>query len=123
MNDEPIPRKFGFPLRIIFPGYYGVRQPGWVVEIELLSSGIKDYWGEAQFQNWHTDSSMSVDSKVFFPANRDTLTLGENVRIGGAAYGSKRISGVELTLDDGKTWIPAPSGQLQSSISPKTKPT
>lgn len=107
MNDEPIPRKFGFPLRIIFPGYYGVRQPGWVVEIALMVSGTKDFWGETQFLNWHTDSSMTVDSKIFFPANRDTLTLGKNVRIGGAAYGSKRISRVEITLDDGKSWITA----------------
>jgi DMSO/TMAO reductase YedYZ molybdopterin-dependent catalytic subunit len=107
MNDDPIPQKFGFPLRIIFPGYYGVRQPGWVVEIALLVSGTKDFWGESQFLNWHTDSTMTVDSKIFFPANRDTLTVGENVRIGGAAYGSKRISKVEITVDDGKTWIPA----------------
>jgi len=107
MNDEPIPQKFGFPLRIIFPGYYGVRQPGWVVEIALMGSGTRDFWGETQFLNWHTDSSMTVDSKIFFPANRDTLTLGENVRIGGAAYGSKRISRVEITLDDGRSWIPA----------------
>jgi len=30
MNEEAIPAKYGFPLRIIFPGYYGVRQPGWI---------------------------------------------------------------------------------------------
>ena len=107
MNGEPIPRKFGFPLRILFPGYYGVRQPGWVTEIALLDSGIKDYWGEAQFQNWHTDSAMTVDSKIFFPSNRDTVALGEKLTIGGTAYGDRRISAVEITPDDGQTWIPA----------------
>ena len=50
---------------------------------------------------------MTVDSKIYFPSNNDTVTLGENLRIGGSAYGSKRISTVEITLDDGKSWIPA----------------
>jgi hypothetical protein len=107
MNGKTIPQNYGFPLRIIFPGYYGVRQPGWVVEIELLENGIMDYWGQTQFDNWKTDSSIAIDSKIFFPANRDTFTLGENIRIGGAAYGSRRISSVDITVDNGKTWIPA----------------
>lgn len=107
MNDEPIPEKYGFPLRILYPGYYGVRQPGWVVKIELLSSGIRDFWGQTQFEKWNTDSSMAIDSKIFFPSKNDTLILGENLTIAGAAYGSRRISSVEVTVDDGKTWMPA----------------
>ena len=107
MNGKTIPQNYGFPLRIIFPGFYGVRQPGWVVEIELVENGIMDYWGQTQFEKWNTDSSMAIDSKIFFPANYDTFALGENVRIGGAAYGSRRISSVDITVDNGKTWIPA----------------
>jgi hypothetical protein len=107
MNGEIIPQNYGFPLRIIFPGYYGVRQPGWVVEIELLENGISDYWGQTQFDKWNTDSTIALDSKIFFPANHDTFTLGENVKVGGAAYGCRRISSVDVTVDNGKTWIPA----------------
>ena len=107
MNSEAIPQDYGFPLRVIFPGYYGVRQPGWVVEIELLDKGIMDYWGQMQFEKWHTDSSIAIDSKIFFPANHDTFSVGENIKIGGAAYGSRRISSVDITVDNGKTWIPA----------------
>lgn len=107
MNGAPIPVKYGFPLRIIFPGYYGVRQPGWVVGIQLIKSGIKDFWGETQFEKWHTDSSMTIDSKIFFPADDETVPMGENLRIGGAAYGSKRVARVEITTDDGQTWIQA----------------
>jgi DMSO/TMAO reductase YedYZ molybdopterin-dependent catalytic subunit len=107
MNGETMPEIYGFPLRVIFPGYYGVRQPGWVVEIELLDKGIKDFWGETQFDRWNTDSTLALDSKIFFPASLDTFTLGQKVKIGGAAYGSRRISSVDVTVDDGKTWIPA----------------
>jgi DMSO/TMAO reductase YedYZ molybdopterin-dependent catalytic subunit len=109
MNGDPIPPLYGYPLRIIFPGYYGVRQPGWIVEMELLDSEIVDYWSSS---GWHTDSAMSIDSKIFFPPTNTKFPLGESVRIGGTAYGSKRISSVEITLDDGKTWMPA--NELQS---------
>lgn len=104
INDEPIPPKYGFPLRVLFPGYYGVRQPGWVVKIELLGSGPEDFW--AQY-GWETDSAMAIDSKIFFPGEGETFTLGDTIKVGGAAYGPRRISSVDVTIDGGKTWVPA----------------
>ena len=44
---------------------------------------------------------------IFFPANNDRFHPGDSIRIGGAAYGARRISSVEVTLDKGMTWIPA----------------
>jgi hypothetical protein len=110
MNDESIPPLYGFPLRIIFPGYYGVRQPGWIVEIEVLESGPEDFWSGS---GWKTDSSMAVDSRIFFPFNRATILQADSIRIGGAAYGARRISKVEVTLDEGNSWIPATIRQSQ----------
>lgn len=104
MNDSPIPAKYGFPLRIIFPGYYGVRQPGWVTEIEVVDSMEEDFWERS---GWITDTAMAIDSKFFFPPHNSNFTLGDSIRIGGAAFGSRRISAVDITLDYGKTWIPA----------------
>jgi len=102
MNGEPIPKLYGFPLRIIFPGYYGVRQPGWIQEIEVKVNEIDDYW-----TRYETDSSIAVDSQIFFPVNNEKFISGESIKIGGAAYGGNRISSVEITGDDGNTWIPA----------------
>jgi DMSO/TMAO reductase YedYZ molybdopterin-dependent catalytic subunit len=104
MNGEVLPAKYGFPLRIIFPGYFGVRQPGWVVEVEVLESGPEDYWTET---GWRTASPMTIDSKIFFPYQNTTVTTGDSVRIGGAAYGSRKIAAVDISLDEGHTWIPA----------------
>jgi hypothetical protein len=104
MNDEPIPAAYGFPLRIIFPGYFGVRQPGWIVRIEVLESGPEDYWTKS---GWKTYSPMAPDSKIFFPYSNTNVVLGDSVKIGGAAFGARRIAAVEITLDDGLSWIPA----------------
>jgi len=104
MNGDPIPAKYGFPLRVIFPGYYGVRQPGWVVEMELLETTVVDYWSQSR---WDTDSTMTVDSKIFFPLNNSVIGIGDTLNIGGAAYGGRRISSVEITMDNGSSWVPA----------------
>ena len=104
MNGEPLTRKYGFPLRIVHPGFYGVRQPGWIVEMEVMTSVEADYWARL---GWHTDSAMALDSKIFFPSNYHQMDLGESVRIGGAAFGKRRVASVEITIDEGETWIPA----------------
>lgn len=104
MNNEPIPAAYGYPLRIIFPGYFGVRQPGWIVKIEVLESGPEDYWTGS---GWKTYSPMSIDSKIYFPYPNAILAQGDSVRIGGAAFGARRIAAVDITMDDGITWIPA----------------
>jgi DMSO/TMAO reductase YedYZ molybdopterin-dependent catalytic subunit len=104
MNGERLIPRYGFPLRIIFPGYYGVRQPGWITEITLLETGPEDFWARS---GWGTDSAMAVDSKIFFPQKGDAFAPGDSIRVGGAAYGGGRIASVDLSVDGGANWIPA----------------
>ncbi len=107
INGETLPEKYGFPLRIIYPGYYGVRQAAWVLEIQVLDRGIKDFWSETQFEKWKTDAPMTPDCKIFFPSDKNPFNVGGEVRIGGAAFGAKRISQVEVSVDDGASWSAA----------------
>ncbi len=50
---------------------------------------------------------MAIDSKIFFPKNKTKYSLGDSIRIGAAALGAKRISKVEVNLDEGNTRFPA----------------
>lgn len=104
MNGGTLPSKYGKPLRIIFPGYYGVRQPGWIVDMEVMETMEPDFWSKT---GWHTDSMMTIDSRIFFPGHTAVFSPGESIRVGGAAYGSNRVSSVAVTIDNGKNWIPA----------------
>jgi hypothetical protein len=72
--------------------------------MEVLKTGPEDFWSGS---GWKTNTPMTVDSKIFFPANNDRFNPGDSIRIGGAAFGARRISSVELSLDRGVTWIPA----------------
>jgi DMSO/TMAO reductase YedYZ molybdopterin-dependent catalytic subunit len=44
MNGEPLPPEHGFPLRIFIPGKYGMKQPKWLTEIELVGTPFIGYW-------------------------------------------------------------------------------
>lgn len=104
MNQEPIPLKYGFPLRFINPGFYGVKNPGWVTAIEVLVDEIPDYWTT---NGWKTTTPIGVDTKIFFPLGETKVSVGDTVKIGGAAYGGKRINKVEYSADGGSTWTSA----------------
>jgi len=104
MNYQTLPLIQGFPLRIINPGFYGAKQPAWVVKIEVIDIPLADYWDDF---GWDTSPRMSVDSKIFFPENHKLVKEGEQILIGGAAHGGTRISKVEYTLNDGLEWFQA----------------
>jgi DMSO/TMAO reductase YedYZ molybdopterin-dependent catalytic subunit len=104
MNNDTIPVEQGFPLRILSPGFYGVKQPAWVVAIEVSGQPLSDYWSD---RGWDVSLPMAVDSKIFFPESGTTTVAGETLYAGGAAYGGTRIAGVEVTIDSGRTWTDA----------------
>jgi len=101
LNNLTLPPIQGFPLRVINPGYYGAKQPAWVIEIEVIDMPLKDFWDD---RGWDTSPRMLVDSKFFFPNNYHPVNIGDSILIGGAAYGGTRISKVEYTLNDGLDW-------------------
>jgi hypothetical protein len=104
MNGEPLPPLHGFPVRILNPGYYGVKQPAWVTSIEVIDRPVKDYWED---RGWDCSPPMAVDSVIFFPKKWVAVRVGHPLRIGGAVFGGTRVSRVELTSDRGKSWTDA----------------
>ncbi|MFX1558288.1 MAG: molybdopterin-dependent oxidoreductase [Promethearchaeota archaeon] len=101
INNQTLPLTLGFPLRIINPGFYGAKQPAWVVRIEVADMPLNDYWDD---RGWDTSPPMAVDSKIFFPEDYISVKRGDSILIGGAAYGGTRISKVEYTINDGLDW-------------------
>ena len=44
MNGETLPRDHGYPLRLIVPGYVGVRNIKWVKNINISKDEINSEW-------------------------------------------------------------------------------
>jgi DMSO/TMAO reductase YedYZ molybdopterin-dependent catalytic subunit len=99
MNDEPLPIKHGFPVRMIVPGLYGfISATKWVTRITATTYAADPaYW---TVRGWATDAPVLTGSRIDLP--RGSLTVGDTA-IGGVAWAmdGEGISRVEVSIDDG----------------------
>ncbi|EMT66945.1 Nitrate reductase [NADH] 1 [Fusarium odoratissimum] len=132
MNDVPLPPDHGYPVRVIIPGYVGGRNVKWLKKIWVSEKENDSYYhiwdnrvlpsfvtekdgpfAEALFH--HPDTAcneQNLNSIIVKPAQGERIPLGrakkgENYRIEGYAYegGGHKIQRVEVSLDDGATWL------------------
>ena len=112
LNGAPLTVAHGFPARFIFPGHYGMKQPKWVTRIRFSSQDQPGYW---ENNGWDEQAIVKTMSRIDRPADGSALAAG-SVQFGGIAFaGSRRINGVELSWDGGRSWQPA---VLQAEFSP-----
>ncbi|HEY0492470.1 MAG TPA: molybdopterin-dependent oxidoreductase [Candidatus Dormibacteraeota bacterium] len=112
LNGSPLPPQHGYPARFIFPGHYGMKQPKWVTRIRLSAADKPGYW---ENNGWDEQATVKTMSRIDSPADGAALAAG-TVRISGIAFaGSRRIGGVDLSLDGGRQWQ---SAALDDEFSP-----
>ena len=116
MNGEPLPKRHGFPLRLIVPGLYGEKNPKWLTRIELLDEADgrlhrRHGCGFYKEQGWgRQGDSIPTHSRFDAPQVRGDhfeapFQVGKPVEVRGMAFGGDRgISKVEVSSDDGETW-------------------
>lgn len=115
-DDLPLPVRNGFPLRIYIPDRYGMKQPKWISEIEVVADYQEGYW---VMRGWDEVALMQTTSVVDVVATdeafiRDGVTY---IPVGGIAHaGDRSISKVEVRMD-GEAWQEA---QLREPLSDKT---
>jgi hypothetical protein len=101
MNGDPLPRRHGFPARLIVPGLYGyVSATKWLTEIELTTwDGFDGYWIP---RGWAKEAPIKTQSRIDVPTSRQALDPGPNV-IAGVAWAPLRgIDRVEVQVGDGE---------------------
>jgi DMSO/TMAO reductase YedYZ molybdopterin-dependent catalytic subunit len=112
MNGEPLPHEHGFPLRIFIPGKYGMKQPKWLTEIELVDTPFIGYW---EGRGWSNEAWRKVNSGFFYPRRPsgilDILSFDTSAKViapidlaGWALAGPSGIRRVEVSTDQGMTW-------------------
>jgi DMSO/TMAO reductase YedYZ molybdopterin-dependent catalytic subunit len=127
MNYAPLTPKHGFPVRAIVPGLYGMMNPKWITEIELVDSVYEGYW---QRLGWRNNAEDNTGSTILIPDHAparqrfrkldetDDSSYGGKVPIAGIAFaGNRGISKVEVSTDGGTTWKTA---QIKDPLSQYT---
>lgn len=100
MNGEVLPLEHGFPLRALWPGRYGMKQPKWITRIELIRGEHIGYW---EGQGWSREAIIKPNSRIDEPSSG--MIPRQPVEIQGIAFsGPAGIARVEVSVDDGRTW-------------------
>ncbi len=127
MNGDELPLLNGFPLRLIVPGYYGTYWVKHLNEITVIDSVFDGFWMKSAYRIPDTPCACvepGTAPKATIPINRfdvrsfiTSVADGAKLRAGtttlkGIAFdGGKGIKEVAVTIDGGKTWIPAKLGK------------
>ncbi len=115
-DDQPLPARNGYPLRIYIPDRYGMKQPKWITEIEVVEAYEDGFWVR---RNWDRDAIMVTTSVVDVVGVDEVYEENgqQFVPVGGIAHaGARSISKVEVKVDEG-AWEEA---ELRDPLSDKT---
>ena len=105
MNGEVLPRRHGFPARLVVPGLYGyVSATKWLTEIEI--TGWDDYDAYWIPRGWAKEAPIKTQSRIDVPRGNSRVEGSPIVAAGVAWAPGRGIGAVEVRRDEGP-WRPA----------------
>jgi DMSO/TMAO reductase YedYZ molybdopterin-dependent catalytic subunit len=114
MNGFVLPRAHGFPARVLGVGTYGMKNPKWLTNVQVLDRPYEGFWEQ---RGWSKRAIVMTMSRIDTPTDSATVH-GPVVPIAGIAFaGDRGISRVEVSTDGRRSWNVA---VLKSAQSPFT---
>ena len=111
MNDAPLPRDHGAPLRLIVPQWYGMASVKWLRRIEAIAEPFTGYYQKNRYiyslAGGGTPApvtTMRVKSLIVTPDEGATIASGPFTVRGKAWSGEGEIVKVEVAVDGGDDW-------------------
>jgi DMSO/TMAO reductase YedYZ molybdopterin-dependent catalytic subunit len=101
MNGVALPTEHGYPVRLLVPGRYGMKNPKWITSIDFVDQPFAGYWDQ---MGWSKEAVYQTNT--LFPIPLGDVPAGEIVVNGAAFAGSDPIVSVEVSVDGG-AWRPA----------------
>lgn len=121
MDGEALAPEHGFPLRVVVPGYAGVRSPKWLGSVTVQDrpsdafQQAKDYKlfppdmraDTEDLSRGVTIDEMPVNSAICAPAPGASLESGRVPLRGWAAASGRAVARVDVSGDGGRSWAQA----------------
>ncbi len=101
MNGQPLPVAHGFPLRILIPGKFGMKQPKWLTQIEFVDQHYLGFW---ERQGWSDVCDRSIHARFDVPEDYARLKGSSFLLTGYALGDASGVKAVEISADGGSTW-------------------
>ncbi len=100
MNGETLPPKHGFPLRALWPGRYGQKQPKW---INRITAQTTPHTGHFEKAGWSDNAFILPNTRIEQPPPRE-FQPGEFYVAGIAMTNETGVEKVRVSLDNGNNW-------------------
>lgn len=132
MNDQPLPRDHGYPVRAIAPGHAGARQCKWLHKVIVSDRESQKSWQQKSYRGFAPDinfeedlshwppprldqapivQEMPVQSLVCNPPQNSVVGMknATDITLKGVAWsgGGRKVERVDVSIDGGKTWTAA----------------
>jgi DMSO/TMAO reductase YedYZ molybdopterin-dependent catalytic subunit len=140
MNGEPLPMLNGFPVRLVVPGYFATYWTKCLTWIRVLEAPDENFWMKTGYRVPDTPRGNTtpedvkvgkirtvpierfpVRSFLISPDGFSKIPAGMNVTLQGIAFsGFGRVNLVEVSDDNGKTWMAAKLGEDHGAYSFRT---
>ena len=123
MNGKELPKDFGYPIRVVIPGYIGARSVKWLGKVIISSEESQSHWQkndykilppfvknlkEADFSKFKAMQESPVQSAICSPVNGTVIDKeNEKLTIKGYAFsgGGRNIDKVMISIDGGQSWF------------------
>jgi DMSO/TMAO reductase YedYZ molybdopterin-dependent catalytic subunit len=122
MNDAPLPREHGFPLRALVSGWYGMDSVKWLTRVEVSREPFKGYFQQERYVAVKSSGErqgitrMKVNSKFLRPSDGEEIRVKAYGIEGVAWAGEGKVSKIELRFDGTGPWQPAVLGESPTSM-------
>jgi len=108
-NQQPIPFKHGYPLRLIVPEWYGMASVKWLKKITVINHEFKGPFQDTDYvfllNNGKSPvTTININSTIQKPLDRQILNTGVHQITGIAWTGKGYITKVEVSMDGGTSW-------------------
>jgi sulfite oxidase len=122
MNGEPLTPEHGFPLRVVVPGFAGVRSPKWLAAITVRDRPSDNHMQARDYKllppevvakemiDWDrgvTINELPINAAICEPARGAALKAGPNTLRGYAIASARDVTRVEVSSDGGCHWTQA----------------
>ena len=122
MNGAALPKVHGYPLRMVVPGWAGSASTKWLSTIDVLAAPFKGPYMDESYRiparpvmpgdkmpaNAVSTESWPVKSMITHPAPNARFPAAKAVLVEGRAWaGDNDISRVELSFNEGVSWVNA----------------
>ncbi|GLS42591.1 molybdopterin-dependent oxidoreductase [Methylobacterium brachythecii] len=121
MNGEVLAPEHGFPMRVVVPGFAGIRSPKWLARITVQDQPSDNPMQADDYKLFppdvtaetadpatgHTIEAMPLNSAICVPARGAALKIGSNQVRGYAVASDRTVARVDVSPDGGRSWTQA----------------